>query len=320
MAHIGDPNGAGLPRAAGHITLELSADGQAMPYGGSHAAAQSWMLQVPPELIENGSLTRLVERALREGAPTELPRIDVAGRETGTWFARTIPRGHGGLLLELVDITESVSSVRRAERERGLLILGQFAHQFRNPLAGMLGAMQVFEADLPKNGARAAMAEGMIAQGFHLNRLVSDLVLIAREPDVRIASFSMRECVESVVALLAPAPRTPVRVQGTSVWHSDARLISRVLEELLKNASEATAEDGYIEVTIDDARIEIRDTGCGVPPEIEAEMFEPMFSTLPNHLGLGLAVAERFCRSLNLALEYERQTHPSGSLFVITAQ
>jgi hypothetical protein len=45
-----------------------------------------------------------------------------------------------------------------------------------------------------------------------------------------------------------------------------------------------------------------------------------MFSTLPNHLGLGLAVAERFCRSLNLALEYERQTHPSGSLFVITAQ
>ncbi len=101
---------------------------------------------------------------------------------------------------------------------------------------------------------------------------------------------------------------TKVSYQG-GLLVSEARgdKMTRVVENLVRNAVEAMPDGGTLEVKISrtegDARIEVRDEGGGIPPEALDRLFEPFNSTKQGHAGLGLAFCRRTLESMGGSIE-----------------
>ena len=86
-------------------------------------------------------------------------------------------------------------------------------------------------------------------------------------------------------------------LSGLLVSEIDRSKITRVIENLVRNAVEAMSDGGTLEINISrgqqNVKIEVKDTGAGIPPEALDRLFEPFNSTKQGHTGLGLA----FCKS-----------------------
>jgi signal transduction histidine kinase len=101
---------------------------------------------------------------------------------------------------------------------------------------------------------------------------------------------------------------TKISYQG-GLLVSEARgdKMTRVVENLVRNAVEAMPDGGTLEVRISrvegDARIEVKDEGGGIPPEALDRLFEPFNSTKQGHAGLGLAFCRRTLESMGGSIE-----------------
>src|SRR5262249_53831068 len=93
-----------------------------------------------------------------------------------------------------------------------------------------------------------------------------------------------------VVLQIQLAPETP------EVW-LDEGLLRQVLDNLLHNAVDAIKGDGRIDIETDVLDrfvvIRVRDTGMGIPTDIQEKLFEPFFTTKAHGTGLGLATSQQ---------------------------
>jgi PAS domain S-box-containing protein len=96
--------------------------------------------------------------------------------------------------------------------------------------------------------------------------------------------------------------------------------MTRVVENLVRNAVEAMPDGGALEVKISrvegNARIEVRDEGGGIPPEAMDRLFEPFNSTKQGHAGLGLAFCRRTLESMGGSIE--AAVDEQGTAMVVT--
>ena len=266
--------------------------------------ASSWREALPTDLAADHALVAAVAEAL-EGAPRAWSQqVSVEGRLRT--FALSVSETDEGALLCASDITEAVEHALEGRRSEWIRMLGQFAHQFRNPLAGITGALQVFGMELNPDDERSDVMAMVLEEGFRLNRLVGDLVTIARGTEPHLEDLSAREVVDDVAsAVRASHPSLTIRVLGDATWRSDRAQLHRVALELIENAVEAAGPSGEVTVDIADERVRFRDSGPGIDPASLDRIFEPMFSTKERGMGLGLAVARSHARSLGLTLNYD---------------
>jgi two-component system nitrogen regulation sensor histidine kinase NtrY len=102
----------------------------------------------------------------------------------------------------------------------------------------------------------------------------------------------------------------------------DPEQIKRALVNLLENAIEATNRQGTITVTasFDEerhvVRVEVRDTGRGIPPEEREKLFLPYFSTKAKGMGLGLAIVSRIVSDHSGRITVSENV-PQGSVFTV---
>jgi two-component system sensor histidine kinase AtoS len=96
--------------------------------------------------------------------------------------------------------------------------------------------------------------------------------------------------------------------------------MTRVMENLVRNAVEAMPGGGTLEVTVTDAqgyaRVEVRDTGPGIPPQVMDRLFQPFNTTKQGHRGLGLAFAKKTIESSGGSIEV--QTGEEGTVMTVT--
>lgn len=175
------------------------------------------------------------------------------------------------------------------------------AHEVRNPLAGVRGAIQVIGGRLPPEGKDAAVIGEVIARLDALDELMKDLLLFARPPQVRPAPVDILALMKETSALVSqdPAARDVLfEIEGSaSAVMVDPQLLQIVLLNLFLNAAHAMDSSGTIRtlVAVSDrtCRITVIDTGPGIPPEIRDRIFAPFFTTKPHGTGLGLSTAKR---------------------------
>lgn len=249
-----------------------------------------------------------VERTLSAlCAPPKAWSARVVGVTGSRTFALAAAEHGGGTCLHVCDVTEAVEDALEARRSEWIHTLGQFAHQIRNPLAGITGALQVFGMEVDKDDPRSDVMSMVLDEGFRLNRLVGDLVTIARGVEPHRQQVQLREIVDEVADALAGAhPSLEVRVVGDATWSADPALLHRIVLELFENAHAAAGDEGVIDVEIEGDALSVRDSGPGVPAELLDRVFEPMFSTKERGMGLGLAVSRSHATSLGYTLTYER--------------
>ncbi len=205
----------------------------------------------------------------------------------------------------LHDLSRRTELEDRLRESTALARLGEMAaviaHEVRNPLAAVRGAVQVIGSRLPTGTNDATIVKEIIARIDGLNDLIQDLLVFARPPAPKPAQADLRALTESVVQLLKRDPvfaELQVIIEGAAPpLKADATMLTIAIQNLLINSAQATQGRGEVTVRLGAAdgwhSIEIADTGPGIPAEIRAALFRPFKTTKARGTGLGMATAKR---------------------------
>lgn len=242
-----------------------------------------------------------------------------------------------GEILGVVCFFEDVTQIVRVERmEAWREVARRIAHEIKNPLTPIqLAAQRLhrrFAPQITDNSEVFAECVQSIAQEVEaIKKLVNEFATFARLPTAEHLPQSLNALAQEVIVLFAEAHKdldfALVADQTLPLLELDREGMKRVLRNLLDNAVAAcrlvsNGTPGRIEVTtrylrsLGIARFEVADTGCGIPPEVKARLFEPYFSTKKEGTGLGLAIVATIVAD-HQAFIRVRDNEPRGSRFII---
>ena len=203
------------------------------------------------------------------------------------------------------DITARKHAEEKLAQQAALARVGQMAavvaHEVRNPLAGIKGAIQVLMSRRAAGDAELPVMRDIVGRIDSLSELINDLMLYARPRAPRVSQVELRPLVGDAVTIVRRDPAAQsvdIVVEGEDISVSaDDELIRATILNLLINAAQAMAGNGRIVVTLgkagDFAMIDVRDNGPGIPPDIRGQVFDPFFTTKARGGGLGLPIARR---------------------------
>lgn len=213
------------------------------------------------------------------------------------------------------DLSRRAELEERLREATALARLGEMAaviaHEVKNPLAAVRGAVQVIGSRLSGQANDAAIIKEIIARLDALNDLIQDLLVFARPPAPKPVRVNLRTLVESVASLLKRDPAfhsLDVHITGDSLAaQADPNLVTIAVQNLMINAAQAQHGRGDVRITLAPRApmisIEIADSGPGIPPEIRAALFRPFKTTKARGTGLGMATAKRLIESLGGSIE-----------------
>ncbi|MBI4833171.1 MAG: response regulator protein [Candidatus Lindowbacteria bacterium] len=215
----------------------------------------------------------------------------------------------GACAIESASVLETQKSMydHLALQTEKLSALGRMAagiaHEINNPLAGILLYSSNLLKKVPKVGPLKEALEIIIHETKRCGNIIQDLLDFSREGEPKKELSSIDGVMEKALSILENEFRLHhIRIEKETTGDIpemlvDANQMEQVFVDLLLNAIEAIQERGVITVrsraSADGkfAIIEVADTGCGIPKENIARIFEPFFSTKSNGTGLGLAVS-----------------------------
>jgi two-component system, OmpR family, sensor kinase len=216
--------------------------------------------------------------------------------------ARKLP-AENAVLAVVRDRTEALRR-ELAERE----FVSNAAHELRNPIAGISGAVEVLRAGAKDDpAAREHFLARLSDDAERVSRLTDSLLTLARMEaggDVPTESLEVRNVVEEATHAVAPANGLGVKfeLESALVVEADAVLLRQVLIGLLTNAFKNTDAPGVVTLRArrhgdTEALIEVSDTGSGIPAEEVERVFERFYrgsgSLEQEGFGLGLSIARR---------------------------
>jgi signal transduction histidine kinase len=237
---------------------------------------------------------------------------------------------------ELTSLNQALIAAK-ADAERANFSKTRFLAAASHDLAQPITAARLFVSALERNtltpsaGALVTQAEGALTTAETLLTGLLDISrLDAGAEEVRLTHFALAALLEPLAAefQVLAASRSLVlrRARCRAVVRSDMRLLRRVLQNFLSNALRYTSK-GRVLLGARRVgrmlRIEVWDTGPGIPPERHAEIFEEFRridvpdADSARGLGLGLAIADRTARLLGHPLSL-RSWPGVGSVFAIT--
>ena len=229
------------------------------------------------------------------------------------------------------DITERKQMESRLREQAALARVGQMAaivaHEVRNPLAGIKGAMQVLAARRPEGDPEASVMHDIVGRVDSLSYLINDLLLFARPTAARMSRVSLTTLLAEVVATAKadPAGRdVAIDVSAPEVvFEADSELVKAMLLNLVLNSGQAMKGQGRVELRAGlethAVRISVRDYGPGIPEAVASQMFEPFFTTKTRGGGLGLAIARRTAELHGGSLTYQKPDGPGAEMVVTLA-
>ena len=203
------------------------------------------------------------------------------------------------------DITARKAAEERLAQQAALARLGQMAavvaHEVKNPLAGIKGAMQVLMSRRTSADSEFGVMRDIVVRIDALNELIQDLTMFARPRPPRLSEVNVRHLLDEAGTMLGRDPigaSLDLRIGGgDGTIAADPDLLRAAVLNLLLNAAQASHGRGAVYLTADRYNgswtIEVRDNGPGIPVELRDEVLEPFFTTKSRGGGLGLPIAKR---------------------------
>lgn len=284
---------AGLVTAATRPGTRLFGD---VPVLGRH-----WGDALPPELVVAADLAAHMEHALVSDREVTITRVDaVLDGQDRSFRISVVPLDHPNarVLLHVEELTEVIRTEGRLLRAESLAQLGALsaavAHELRNPLAGISGAIQVLARSLAADDRRKPIMEKVEQQVRRLDLLVTDLLDFARPTEARLGTVRLEDVARQVVDnVQREHPDVRITTVGAGSARADANLVHQILLNLVLNAVQALDGPGAIEVVLAPGRVLVSDSGPGVPHADAERIFSPFFTTRTRGTGLGLAICRK---------------------------
>ncbi len=258
-------------------------------------------------------------------------------------------------VISVFDITERKESEQRqralerqmqnAQKLESLGVLaGGLAHDFNNLLMGVLGNAELLMEDLPANGPTRGMLEDIRANALRASKLSQQMLAYTGLGPVSLRRASLNAALESLIPLLQSLVPERGRLElklTPNLPHieADPEQLRQMVMTLAVNAAEAIdTRPGAITVATGRAAcdaqtlalspvrrkpaagefvwLEVRDTGCGMPPDMLDRVFDPFFTTKFTGRGMALAALLGIVQSHGGAVQVE-STPGAGSTFRI---
>jgi PAS domain S-box-containing protein len=260
------------------------------------------------------------------------------------WNATPLVNGQiHAMARDVTEAKETRDALLRAkeEAERSNRFKDQFlstmSHELRTPLNAVLGFSDLLGEERygPLNERQQRYVKHIHSGGKHLLRLINDILDLSRieagRLQLSIESVRLENCFAEVIDTLRPLAdqKSHTLVQdaaaGLSV-RADGTRLRQILTNLIGNAIKFTPEGGKIKLAVRRAngvaRVEVRDSGPGIPPEQQQRIFEAFYrlshsEKAPEGTGLGLAITQRLVELHGGTLGVE-STPGSGSCFYFT--
>jgi two-component system sensor histidine kinase HydH len=235
----------------------------------------------------------------------------LAGRDAtvGVSLLLTATYAAFGLVIgRLVQARRTIQEQQRAAlQNEKLAAIGRLAagvaHEVRNPLGVIRASASMLEESFAPGAEGQRACEFIRDEIDRLNGLITALLTFGRPTEPRVRPVVLERVIERALGLAGEE----LRRRDIVVEHAaeatlpavpaDPDLLAQVVLGLLTNAAEALGGAGRIVVRTgvggDAVRLEIADSGPGIPPEHAGQVFEPFFTTKPTGTGLGLAMAAR---------------------------
>jgi PAS domain S-box-containing protein len=299
-----------------------------------------FLFQSPPPDYAQAQAT-LLERGEWRG---EFNQITKEGRELiveGRWTLVRDERGQPVQKLVVnTDVTEHNRLQGELQRAAQLSFVGELAaglaHEVKNPLAGIQGAVDILIRRRDPNDPEREALEGIRHEVTRIDATVRSLLDRARPRKLNTIEVSITELVTKAVSV-ARSQAIGAAARGRRVHivfsqpdediavKADPAQIEDAILNLIINAIEAIEEEGRIVVGIrrgsseeygDEAIIEVGDTGRGIPEENLKRIFNTFFTTTTGGTGLGLPAVRRIARAHGGRVE-ATSTVGQGSTFSI---
>jgi signal transduction histidine kinase len=207
-----------------------------------------------------------------------------------------------GFLALFTDLTPIRGLEARVQEMTTLAQLGEIsagiAHEFRNSLHTIAGYMKLARKGCIDDVAEARL-QSAEKEAALLLQAIERLLAFARPVELNTEAVDLREIVAEQIARLSEiGGDVDVLLEGPPVViEGDRVLLSRALENLLRNAADAVRQkgSGSITVTLRDEppSVTIADTGIGFDPADAPRLFLPFQSNKPNGFGMGLPLAKK---------------------------
>ena len=276
-----------MPRFDGREALEIvRASGLDLPFvmvtgfiGEEQAAA----------LMKAGASDFLVkDRLFRLGAVVEREVMEAQAR-------REQARALAAKQLELLQ-SQKMEAVGR--------LAGGVAHDFNNLLSVILGFAHMLERRLPYEDRLRRPTDEIVRAAERAAGLTRQLLRFSRKEVPAPRVLDLNRVVRGAVAMLERVIGENVELRtrlldGLAPVRADAGQLEQVIVNLAVNAKDAMPEGGRLlletapvpSATRPGVRLTVRDTGCGIVPEVRARLFEPFFTTKEVGKGTGLGLA-----------------------------
>jgi signal transduction histidine kinase len=223
-----------------------------------------------------------------------------------------------------VEHSRAEAALRRRDR---LAAMGELAatvaHEVRNPLNAIAMSAQRLKREVidaancvpdTERAEATALVSALLGETRRIERIVRQFLDFARPPRLKTQPASLAELVTAVAEAARPLAEAEgvaflveARECGTAVIDVDQ--MRQALENLVRNARDATEKGGRITITarsaVDEHVIEVADTGRGIAPEDLPRIFDLYFTTKSDGTGIGLAVTQQIVAAHGGAIEVE---------------
>ncbi len=206
----------------------------------------------------------------------------------------------------------SPDAIQLATEEKRLLLsrlVARLAHEVRNPLSSLDIHVQLLQEDLAqsepavrdKMAGRLAVIRGELKR---LEEIVENFLRLSGPSALNLGPVDLAQLLQHVRELIEPeASGQQIRIavslpDALPVLRADAGQLTQAVLNVVLNALQAVQRQGHIEIQVrpdgkDFLRLEVRDSGPGVPAQNQAAIFEPYFTTKDDGTGLGLWIAQQ---------------------------
>ena len=238
--------------------------------------------------------------------------FEVRGRHIGLRLLDTgTEEGFSVLFIE--DLARSREQAQQMKLGALGRLTANIAHEIRNPLAAISHAAELLDEE-KRTEDRDRLARIIHDNTRRLERLVVDVLQLNRRDRIsgeriRLGAWLEAFVDEFVANESVPRERFGLEVKRDASVEFDREHLRQVMWNLLRNAVRyARADPGSVSILLsgyaDRVELDIVDDGPGVPAAIQAQLFEPFFTTDSKGTGLGLYLARELCSANQAALEY----------------
>ena len=237
--------------------------------------------------------------------------------------------GHIITFQDLTEIRSMEESVRRKDRLAAVgRVAAGLAHEIRNPLGAMRGAIQVLESNTPRESMSAGLMDIILKESDRLNSIITNFLGYARPAAVDFAETDICEGIRDTLTLLRHSPDVsedhiladdlgaePAIISG------DAAQLKQIFWNLARNAIQAMPGGGTLRVGVETipnnrVRIVFEDTGRGMSPDQVEQLFEPFSNSTSGGTGLGLSIVYQIVKDHNGAINV-RSTEGKGTTITV---